>query len=322
MKVLVTGANGFVGRALVSRLAGTPGIQVVGSVRSGGEAGAAHGASNAKSIAVPEGLTAGTDWSVALRGVDVVVHTAARVHVLHEQGDAPLLEYRRVNVEGTVRLAQQAKTAGARRFVFVSSIKVNGEATAPGRAFTPNDIPAPTDPYGLSKWEAEQALWKLTRGSAMDLVVIRPPLLYGAGVKANFAALLRVAQRGWPLPLGAIDYRRSFLGLDNLVDFVAACIGHQQAANQTFLVSDGHDLSTPELVRAMARASNVQARLLPVPVWALRSCGALVGRSALVQRLCGNLQLDISSTARILAWSPPISVEEGLRRLAAASRAP
>jgi nucleoside-diphosphate-sugar epimerase len=233
---------------------------------------------------------------------------------MHDTEADPLTAFRAVNVGGTLNLARQAATAGVKRFVFISSVKVNGESTLPGRAFTEADAPKPQDAYGQSKHEAEQGLRQLSADTGMEVVVIRPPLVYGPGVKANFAALMRAVQRGWPLPLGAVHNQRSLVALDNLVDFIITCITHPQAANQTFLVSDGQDLSTTELVRGMAQAAGVPARLLPVPVWALQAGASLLGKGDAVQRLCGNLQVDISKARSLLGWLPPVSVEEGLRR--------
>lgn len=309
--ILVTGATGFVGAALTARLA-----------RQGGTTRACVRRDNAS---IPDGvdsvyvadLTADADWSQALAGVGVLVHAAARVHVMGETATDPLTEFRRVNVQGTLNLARQAAAASVRRFVFVSSIKVNGEATKAGIPFCPDDLPAPLDPYGVSKMEAEQGLREIAAQTGMEVVVIRPPLVYGPGVKANFAALMRAVQHGWPLPLGAVHNQRSLLALDNLVDFIVTCITHPQAANQTFLVSDGSDLSTTELVRGLARATGVPARLVPVPVWALQLGATLLGKSDAVQRLCGNLQVDISKARSLLGWTPPISVDEGLRRAVA-----
>jgi nucleoside-diphosphate-sugar epimerase len=288
LSLLITGASGFVGRALVKRLGTQP----------------LYLATRADSA----------DWRRALMGMATVVHLAARVHVMHDTESDPLVAFRAINVDGTLNLARQAAVAGVKRFVFVSSIKVNGESTQSGRAFTEADAPDPQDPYGRSKHEAEQGLRQLAAESGMEVVIIRPPLVYGPGVKANFAALMRAVQRGWPLPLGAVHNQRSLVALDNLVDFIVTCITHRQAVNQTFLVSDGHDLSTTELVRGMARAAGVSARLLPVPVWALRAGAALLGRGEALQRLCGNLQVDISKAQSLLGWIPPVSVEEGLRR--------
>ena len=309
--ILVTGATGFVGSALVARLA-REGIKTRACVRRN-----AAPMPNGIHIVQVGGLTADADWSSALTGVATVVHAAARVHVMDDTAIDPLTEFRRVNVQGTLHFARQAAAAGVRRFVFISSIKVNGEATRSGVPFSDDDMPAPLDPYGVSKMEAELGLRQIAVESGLELVIIRPPLVYGPGVKANFAALMRAVRRGWPLPLGAVHNQRSLVALDNLVDFILTCIKHPGAANQTFLVSDGHDLSTTELVRGLAGAAGVSARLLPVPVWALRSGAALLGKGDAVQRLCGNLQVDISKACSLLDWTPPVSVDEGLRRAVA-----
>jgi nucleoside-diphosphate-sugar epimerase len=259
-------------------------------------------------------LEAGADWGAALQGVDVVVHLAARVHVMQEQAADPLAEFRRVNVQGSLALGRQAVQAGVRRFVFVSSVKVHGEATAPGQALRADDPPHPEDAYGQSKREAEDGLRDLARGTGMELVIVRPPLVYGPGVRANFRALARAAGSGWPLPLGAVHNRRSFVALDNLVDLLVLCGTHPAAAGQAFLVSDGQDLSTTELLQGLARAQGRRARLWPVPVGLLQWAGRLSGRSAMLQRLCGNLQLDITKTREVLGWVPPLGVDEALRR--------
>jgi nucleoside-diphosphate-sugar epimerase len=270
-------------------------------------------------MAVPDAMVMGdigkaADWHAALVGVETLVHLAARVHVMHDTTENPLEAFREVNVHGTLNLAQQAAEAGVKRFIFISSIKVNGEFTRHGHPFTETNTPSPQDAYGVSKHEAEQGLRQIAAVTGMELVVIRPPLVYGPGVKANFAALMRAVQKGWPLPLGAIHNLRSLVALDNLVDFIITCISHPQAANQTFLISDGQDLSTTELVRGLAQAAGVPARLMPVPVWLLGWAGRLVGKGDAVLRLCGNLQIDSSKARNLLGWKPKISVQEGLRR--------
>lgn len=309
MKVLVTGANGFVGQAVLSRLGGMGAGQVVGSVRRAPSAAQA----GVPLVAVGE-LSATTDWSGALAGVKKVVHTAARVHVMRESTADPLAEFRRVNVQATLNLARQAAAAGVRRLVFVSSIKVNGESTQPAFPFKASDAPAPLDAYGVSKMEAEQGLREVAAKTGLEVVIIRPPLVYGPGVKANFAAMVRWLQRGVPLPLGAIHNQRSLVALDNLVDLIVTCIDHPAAANQTFLVCDGEDVSTTQLLRRMGRAMARPARLIPVAPVLLKMGAALVGRPALAQRLCDSLQIDMGTTRQLLGWRPPISVDEGLRR--------
>jgi UDP-glucose 4-epimerase len=312
----VTGATGFLGAALLQQLA----LQ-----QSGRPDGTAYSLSGITRQAPAKGIagvryaslgdfTEAVDWSAALSGVEVLAHSAARVHVMADTVEDPLAEFRRVNVDVSLRLARDAAAVGVRRFVFISSIKVNGEATLAGQPFTERDVGAPRDAYGISKMEAELGLRQIAADTGMEVVIIRPPLVYGPGVKANFAALMRAVQRGWPLPVGAVHNKRSLVALDNLVDFIVTCITHPQAANQTFLVSDGQDLSTAELVRGMAQAAGVPARLLPVPVWTLQAGATLLGMGDAVQRLCGNLQVDISKARNLLGWVPPLSVEEGLRR--------
>ena len=258
----------------------------------------------------------GTNWRGVLPGCEVVIHLAARVHVMNDTVADPLTAFRVVNVEGTLSLARQAAAAGVKRFVFISTVKVNGEATLPGQRFTADDMPAPQDAYSVSKMEAEQGLRELSAQTGMEVVFIRPPLVYGPGVKANFAAMMRWLRRGIPLPLGAIHNRRSLVALDNLVDLIITCLTHPAAANQTFLVSDGEDLSTTQLLRRMGAALGKPARLIPVPVSILKLGAALVGKPELAQRLCGSLQIDMSKTRELLGWTPPFSVDEGLKKAA------
>jgi nucleoside-diphosphate-sugar epimerase len=305
---LITGATGFVGTGLVSRLT-RDGVETLACVRGD----LVSHPENVRVLTVHE-ITANTDWSQVLSGVNSVVHLAARVHVMNDTEVDPLTAFRTVNVDGTLNLARQAAKKGVKRFVYVSSVKVNGECTTLGRAFTEVDVPNPQDPYGQSKHEAEQGLRRVSAESGMGVVIIRPPLVYGPGAKANFAALLRAVQQGRPLPFGLVKNQRSFVALDNLVDFIVTCIIHPKAVNQTFLVSDGQDLSTTELVSGMAQAAGVPARLLPVPVWALQMGASFFGKGNLVRRLCDNLQVDISKARSLLKWEPPVTVEEGLRR--------
>ena len=259
-------------------------------------------------------LAVETDWREAMVGVDVVVHSAARVHVMAETAGDPMLEFRRTNVDGTLSLARQAAEAGVRRFVFVSSIKVNGEDSILGRPFTADDLPAPLDPYGVSKMEAEQGLLQLGMQSGMEVVIIRPPLVYGPGVKANFASMMRWLHRGVPLPLGAIHNLRSLVALDNLVDLLVTCLTHPAAAGQVFLVSDGEDVSTTDLLRRTARAMGKSSHLLPIPSSWLEFWASLLGKKDMVQRLCGSLQVDIEKTRQILGWRPPLTLDQGLRK--------
>ena len=308
-RVLITGANGFVGRALCVEAAAF---------------GFAVGAVTRSTCDLPSGsenfvvgnMDDRTDWRDALVGSKAVIHLAARVHVMADAAENPLNEFRRINVLGTLNLARQAAAAGVRRFVFISSVKVNGEATTVGFPFLADDIPAPLDPYGISKMGAEQGLRKIAAETGMEVVIIRPPLVYGPGVKANFQTIMRWLARGVPLPLGAIHNRRSMVALDNLVDLIVTCIDHPAAANQTFLVSDGEDLSTTQLLQRLGLALGKPARLIPVPAMLLKAGAALVGKPAIAQRLCGSLQVDISKTQQLLGWTPPLSVDEGLKRAA------
>lgn len=253
-----------------------------------------------------------TSWRGTLADVDAVVHLAAKVHVRTTSGPSVLDGYRAVNTAGTLNLARQAAEAGVSRFVFLSSLKVNGEEGS----FTEADSPAPVDPYGISKLEAEVGLRRVAEVSGMEVAIIRPPLVYGPGVKANFSALMRAISLGIPLPLGALTNRRSFVARNNLVDFILACVESPRAANQTFFVSDGEDLSTSDLVRRLSRAMGTPSRLVPVPRWILMGGATLLGQQSLMQRLVGSLQVDISKARHHLGWRPVESVDEALRRAA------
>ena len=308
-RVAVTGATGFVGRALMTQLVKMDGAEVLALTRKN----PTNPVLGAKYIKTGD-LTSENQGKSVLADVHAVVHIAGRAHVLNDRADNPLAEFRRINTAGTLRLAEQAAAMGVQRFVFVSSIGVNGVQTAPNKAFSEADEPNPHNAYTLSKFEAEQGLMRIADKTGLEVVIIRPPLVYGFNAPGNFGSLMRAVQRGLPLPLGAVHNQRSLVALNNLVDFVITCITHPKAANQTFLVSDGQDLSTTDLVRGMARAAGVPARLLPVPVWALQAGAKLLGKGDAVQRLCGNLQVDISKARELLGWVPPISVEEGLIR--------
>ncbi len=311
MSILVTGANGFVGKLLVSDLLKKQ-YDVVGVLRSQNTNQA-----DVKMAVIGE-ITAVTDWSTALDAIDVVVHLAARVHVMNDVASDPLAEFRRVNVDGTLNLARHAVKAGVRRFIFVSSIKVNGELTQVSKPFTASDIPCPQDAYGISKYEAEQGLLKLAKETGLEVVIIRPPLIYGGGVKANFASMMKAVKRGFPLPLGAINNKRSFVYVANLISLILKCIDHPSAANQIFLVSDGCDLSTTELLKACAQSLGVTPRLLAVPQRLLEITAKILGKENLAQRLYGNLQVDITKTRQLLDWEPQFTVEDGLKDVAAA----
>lgn len=304
MKVLVTGANGFIGSHLCACLAGQ-GIPCRKAVRR-------DPGSNGDVVAVGE-IDTDTDWAPALAGISTVVHLAARVHVLREEARDPLAEFRRVNVAGTVRLARQAAAAGVDRFILLSTIKVNGEETN-GRPFTAADQPAPADPYAVSKLEAEEALRAIGRETGMETVVIRPPLVYGRGVAGNFARLVGLVRQGWYLPLASVRNRRSLVGVENLCSLLTVCLTHPEAAGQVLLVSDGQDVSTPELVQAIAQACGVAPRLLPVPAALLHGLAWLCRREEEMRRLTGSLQVDISPTCRLLDWRPPLTLAQGLSR--------
>lgn len=306
-RILLTGASGFVGKAVLGKLL-ERGEAVVVALRHGSEV-QGKGAEQFRFAQ----LDGGTEWKAALGRVDTVIHSAARVHVMNDTDRDPLATFRRVNVEGTLNLARQAAKAGVKRFIFISSIKVNGEGTPKGRPYTADDQPAPSDPYGISKREAEDALRSLALESGMEVVIIRPVLVYGPGVKANFLSMMRWLEKGVPLPLGAIDNRRSLVALDNLADLIATCVDHPNAANQTFLVSDGEDLSTSALLRRMAFALGRPARLIPVPAGLLKFGCSILGKRSLSQRLCGSLQVDIEKNRSLLGWTPPVSVDEALR---------
>jgi len=315
MNVLVTGASGFIGSALVKHLSSLPSISVIAASRKNLRVDAKV----VRTVTAPE-LSPDADWRIALRDVDAVVHTAARVHVLNDKTDDPLAAYRHANVGGTLALAKQSATMGVRRFVFISSIKVNGEATTE-EPFRASDPPAPEDDYGLSKWEAEQALHELADSSGMEVVIIRPPLVYGPGVKANYETLLRALWRRWPLPLSAATgNRRSLVYLGNLIDLLATCVKHPAAAAQTFLVSDGEDLSTVDLLRRQGDVLGQPPKLINLAPGAIEFGTKILGRKSMYDRLFGSLQVDMDETCKTLDWAPPFSVDEGLAETAESYR--
>lgn len=308
MVILLTGASGFVGKAVI-KTAQSRGHKIRPVYRS------MDSAKEHPDAVLVSRLDSSADWSHALQGVDVVIHAAARTHIIRDEALDPLAEYRCVNVEGTLNLARQSAAAGVRRFVFISSIKVNGEATAPCRPFSADDTPAPEDAYGLSKAEAEEQLKLLARETRMTVTMIRPPLIYGPGVKGNFASLISWVRRGLPLPLGGVtNNRRSLVGIDNLVDLILVCADHPKAANQIFLISDGEDLSTTEIIRKIGNALERPARLLCVPAGVISFMAELLGKETIAQRLLGSLQVDICKTSELLDWKPSVAVDEGLRR--------
>ncbi len=313
MKVLVTGANGFVGCAAALSLAKL-GHRVVAQTR---KIPALPWPADTGITPCVTDLDQANGVQAALQGCDWLVHAAARVHQLHETAPNPLEAFRQVNTQYTLDLASAAAAQGIKRFVFLSSIKVNGEWTAKGQSFRADDATAPKDPYGISKHEAELGLRAIAAQTGMEVVIVRPPLVYGPGVRANFLTMMRWLERGVPLPLGAIGNQRSLVGLGNLVDLLTKCLVHPAAANQTFLASDGHDVSTTELLSALATALQVKARLIPVPQRWLERSLALVGRQEMAQRLCGNLAVDIEKTRSLLDWTPPHSLAQGMQATAA-----
>lgn len=305
-KVLVTGANGFVGRALCDGLS-QRGHAVCAAIRS------AVSSSVMWPTAVVGDIDAHTDWGNALDGVEIVIHLAARVHVMKDVSADPLAEFRKVNLHGTENLARQAAQAGVKRFVYVSSIKVNGEQTEAGQAFSENDRPAPQDPYGVSKWEAEQALHRIAQETGLEVVIVRPPLVYGPGVKGNFISLMGAIDRGVPLPLAGANNARSLVYVGNLADALISCATHPAAAGQTYLVSDGEAVSTAMLVRKIAQSLGRGNRSFYFPPGLLRAVAALMGRAEQVNRLFGSLRVNDENIRRELSWSPPYTLEQGLQ---------
>ncbi len=312
--VLVTGANGFVGRALVAALARNN-ISVSAAIRQNTSIGTGNLVS-AIPVYTIGNIGPQTDWTDALCDAHTIIHLAARVHIMEETAANPLTEFRRVNTLGTEHLAMAAVRAGVRRLVYVSSIKVNGETTAT-ELFRESDVPNPTDPYAISKWEAEQALSRISGETGLEVVIVRPPLVYGPGVSGNFCALLRWVNRGVPLPLASIENRRSLIGLENFVDLLITCATHPKASGEVFLASDGENLSTPELLRRVALALAKPARLFSFPVPLLRAATTFLGQGAQFERLCGSLAVDSRKSREVLGWMPPFSVDEGLRSTAA-----
>lgn len=307
--VLVTGANGFIGTALCNRLLGEN-FRVHGTVRPG------------KVSLLPEGVEAAhiesidgdTDWINALKGIDTVVHLAARVHVTNNHSKDSLAAYRYVNMAGTARLARMAAAARVKRFLYLSTVKVNGKGKA--APYTEKDDPEPTDPYGTSKWEAEKVLYEIADQIGMEVVILRPPLVYGPGVKANFLRLFKVVDRSIPLPLANVNNRRSLIYLENLLDVIVTCINHPKAAGNTYLVSDGEDVSTPELIRRIGSALGRPVRLFPFPTFMLKIAGCISGKSVAIDRLISSLTVDSSKIRRELNWQAPFSMAQGLRETA------
>lgn len=308
-KILITGATGFVGKAFLARVLKDSELMPVIAVRN-----KQADYDNIEQFIVTD-LAQSVDWGEALTNTEVVVHIAGRAHVLKETAIDPIQAFRAINVEATIELAKQALEMGAKRFIFISSIGVNGNYN--NEPFTENDTPSPEGYYALSKYEAEQALLSLTKNTSMELVIIRPPLVYGEGVKANFYSLLKWAYRGIPLPLGLVKNKRSFVALDNLVDLILTCTRHPQAANQLFLVADDEDLSTPDLLKRSANYMGKSVTLLPVPVCLLQLMATAVGKRNMARQLCNSLQVDISKAKTLLNWSPIITVDDALQKTVA-----
>ncbi len=310
-KILITGATGFVGGAIMHELLRLD-MPIIAAVRK--NSGLLPNA--VKQIKISE-ISSNTGWMPALEGVDVVIHTAARVHVMDDSSADPLTEFRQVNTAGTLNLARQAAEVGVRRFVFISSIKVNGEMTLIDQPFKPNDNHIPTDSYGLSKYEAEQGLLIIAKETGMEVVIIRPPLVYGAGVKANFASMMKWMDKSIPLPFGAIHNKRSLVALDNLVSFIIHCADYKktpQAANQVFLISDNEDVSTTELLRKVTKAFGKKSALIPMPVCLMVLAAKLIGKGDVANRLFGSLQVDSSKARNLLDWKPVITMDEQLNK--------
>jgi len=313
MRVLLTGATGFVGEAVAKQLLKGCDFDVVALVRT---------LVNQLPLTVKQvvaDLQADNDLLDSLDGIDVIVHAAARAHVMNDTAVDPLAEFRKVNTAGTLNLARQAADAGVKRFVFISSIKVNGEATTLEYPFTPDDDYIPIDPYGVSKYEAEQGLLAIAKETGMEVVIIRPPLVYGSGVKANFASMMKWMNKSIPLPFGAIHNKRSLVALGNLVSFIIHCADYKktpQAANQVFLISDGEDVSTTELLQKVAKAFGKKALLLPVPVSLMTFVARLLGKGDVANRLFGSLQVDSSKARELLGWKPIITMDEQLKKAA------
>ncbi|PKL52489.1 MAG: NAD-dependent dehydratase [Nitrospira bacterium HGW-Nitrospira-1] len=308
---LITGVTGFAGNALARKMAAS-GWQVRGTIRSVKQAATL---SDGIEVVQIKSIGAGIDWSDALAGVDTVVHLAARVHVMKDTATDPLTAFREVNVAGTERLARMAAKTGVKRFIFLSTVKVNGEITG-DVPFSESDIPNPEGYYAISKWEAELILHRIAQKTRLQVVILRLPLVYGTGVKANFLRLLDMVNKNIPSPLSMVNNRRSFIYIGNLVDAIIRCIEHPNAANQTYLVSDGQDVSTPELIRMISCAMGKKARLFPCPLSLLKMIGKIIGKSAEIERLTGSLQIDSAKIRRELSWTPPFTMEQGLKMTA------
>lgn len=301
--ILITGVTGFVGTSLLKTLQRCPLVKLTPVVRKLSEL------KNEDSIAVGN-VNGSTDYSAAIDSIDVVIHLAARAHVFHKETDEPLLEFRKVNTLGTLNLARQAAAAGVKRFIFISSIGVNGLKS--NKPFTEEDVEAPHDAYSTSKFDAEVGLREISAETGMEVVIVRPPLVYGGSAPGNFKSLINLASKKVPLPFGLVNNRRSMIYVGNLVDFIIHCIDHPAAANQTFLISDGEDVSLRSLVVNIRSALGQPTRLLPVPVALFKLAGIVTGKSGMVERLVGDLQVNSSKARQVINWTPPYSVEQGI----------
>ncbi len=313
MKILITGATGFVGSSLTRTLSAQAEHLLIAAMRKQSESII----ENVEQMIVGD-LLASTDYTDVLMNIDVVVHAAARVHMLKDDAVDPLAEFRKVNVDGTLNLAQQAVNAGVQRFIFLSSIGVNGNTTS--KSFTEVDEPQPHDAYSIAKYEAECGLIELGKKTGLEIVIIRPPLVYARHAPGNFKMLIKWVNKGIPLPFGRIDNKRSFIALDNLVDFIGLCASHPKAAGEVFLISDGEDVSTTELLRKVAKALGKPARLLPVPVGLMRFVAKLLGKADVAERLFGSLQVDSSKARDLLGWKPVVGMDEQLAKTVEAYR--
>ncbi|HSI42868.1 MAG TPA: SDR family oxidoreductase [Methylotenera sp.] len=306
-RILVTGANGFVGHQLCEEL-----VKLDFPVSAASRAKESLNIIGCDVIKVPD-IDAYTDWTAALSEVDTVIHLAARVHVMHDDATNPLDEFLKVNLHGTVSLARQAANAGVRRFVYVSSIKVNGEYTIESESFTETCAPNPQDPYAISKLRAEHALQVIGEETGMEIVIIRPPLIYGPGVKANFLNLIKLVDRSLPLPLGDIHNSRSMVYVGNIVSALVACATHGNAANQLYLVSDGENVSTPQLVAKISTALNRRNRIFYFPIFLIYFAATLFGKRTVIQRLTQSLIIDSAKIRKELGWQPPFTLTDGLK---------
>ena len=305
MKILITGSSGFLGSNIINKLELLD-YNIISVLRK------ITSASSSNSMQIGE-INGDTDYKDIFVGTDIVIHCAARAHIMNEEVADTLAEYRWVNVDGTLNLAQQAADAGVKRFIYISSIKVNGESTSGSVPFTEKDTATPIDPYGVSKYEAEEGLKKIAAETGMEVVIIRPPLVYGAGVKANFLNLLKLSSTKFPLPFGLVNNKRSMVYVNNLVDFIVKCIDHSAAANQTFLISDNDDLSLSGLLQLIRKSMNKSARLIPVPIFLFKLAGLIFRKQDVVDRLVGDLQVDTSKAISLLDWKPPYTVEQGIQ---------